>query len=254
MTSATERWQDALAGWAIPTEILEAAPESPWGFPVEMFGAHQSDPSSMSRMRALQVLPDGGSVLDVGCGGGAASLALVPPAARVTGVDSAAHMLQAYADAMAAAGVDHTKVEGQWPDVAAAVAVHDVVACHHVFYNVAELAPFAHALTARAARRVVVEMTALHPLVSLAPLWRHFHGLERPDGPSAELAIALLAESGIEASSEHWQRPPRDVPHDVLVAFTRRRLCLPVSAEPEVERLMGQQLSRDVVTLWWDAD
>jgi hypothetical protein len=35
--SAGERWSHMLAGWAIPQEILDGAPESPWGFPTGVF-------------------------------------------------------------------------------------------------------------------------------------------------------------------------------------------------------------------------
>ena len=34
---ALDRWRKQLDGWAIPEEILAAAPESPWGFPVGLF-------------------------------------------------------------------------------------------------------------------------------------------------------------------------------------------------------------------------
>lgn len=252
MTSAAQRWRDELAAWAIPQHILDAAPEPPWGFPVEMFPAKATAGDSVSRARAAEALGGGGSVLDVGCGGGAGSLALVPAATHLTGVDSTPEMLQEYAAAADAVGVAHREVPGAWPDVADGVEPHDVVVCHHVFYNVAALPEFATALTSAARRRVVVELTAVHPLVGIAPLWRHFHGIERPSGPTADLAVEVLAEAGITVEQQRWQRPPRDVPREVVVRLNRRRLCLPVSAEPEVDRLMGEaDLPRDVVTLWW---
>ena len=34
---ALARWREQLEAWAIPTEILAAAPESPWAFPVGLF-------------------------------------------------------------------------------------------------------------------------------------------------------------------------------------------------------------------------
>lgn len=252
--SALDRWRDELAGWAIPPEILAQAPEPPWGFPVAMFRAEPKVTDSPSRRTALDALAPGGSVLDVGCGGGGAALALVPPAQLVIGVDSAPDMLTAFAEAAESQGVAHREVEGDWPNVSSGVPVADVVVCHHVFYNVADLPPFAAALTAHARRRVVVEMTAVHPLTNLAPLWRHFHGIDRPDGPTAALAVEVLNENGIEPIVESWKRPARDVPREVYVRMNRRRLCLPVEAEPEVDRLMGDttSLGREVVTLWWD--
>jgi SAM-dependent methyltransferase len=255
--TASEQWGEQLAGWAIPDEIIAAAPEPPWGFPVEMFRAEADPPDAPSRTRAAEALVEagsGGSVLDVGCGGGTAAMGLVPPAELVVGVDSTPAMLEAFAEAAAEKGVAHSEHEGGWPQVAPAVPLVDVVVCHHVFYNVADLPPFVAALSGHARRRVVVELTEQHPLLRLAPLWRHFHGIDRPDGPDADLAVAVLRENGVDPQVERWVRPPRDVPREVYVRLNRRRLCLPVEAEPEVDRLMGDphQFGRDVVTLWWD--
>ena len=41
-------WRKALASWAIPRPILDAAPEPPWTFPVELF-ASRADASTASR-------------------------------------------------------------------------------------------------------------------------------------------------------------------------------------------------------------
>ena len=74
--TAADHWRQALAGWAIPSHILAAAPESPWGFPVSQFAWRADalmDLPTPSQGRAFEVLPEGGSVLDVGCGAGAAS-------------------------------------------------------------------------------------------------------------------------------------------------------------------------------------
>src|SRR5438067_8826595 len=148
MTStAADRWRAELAGWAIPDDILAAAPEPPWGFPVELFHAEPVPSESPSRTRALEALPDGGAVLDVGCGGGAASMALVPPAALVVGVDSSEAMLAEFAGTAARLGVAHRELLGSWPQAAADAPPVDVVACHHVFYNVPNLVPFVAALT-----------------------------------------------------------------------------------------------------------
>ena len=252
--SALDRWRTELAGWAIPLEIVAQAPEPPWGFPVELFKAQPDPDDSPSRRVAMDALGETGTVLDVGCGGGSAAMALVPPADRVVGVDSSSDMLAAFADAAQAHGVAHQEHQGDWPSIAAEVAIADVVVCHHVFYNVAELPPFVAALSGHARRRVVVEVTATHPLTALAPLWRHFHGIDRPDGPTASLAEQVLRECGVEPAVEAWTRPARDAPREVYVRMNRRRLCLPVTAEPEVDRLMGETASagRHVVTMWWD--
>ena len=258
MGEASSRWAEALRAWAIPQEILDNAPESPWGFPPELFAAPRVPPSTPSRKRALEAMPADGSVLDVGVGGGAASLGLVPPAARLVGVDESAEMLARFAAAAVASHLSATvrTVHGRWPEAAPEAGRADVVVCHHVLYNVADLVPFVRALSSSARRRVVVELTSEHPQSRLNPLWLHFHGLERPTGPSADDAAAVLEEIGITAEVERFTGPPRhrNLDRAHLVAFARRRLCLPAERDPEVDSLLPANAGlpeRELTCLWW---
>lgn len=257
---SARRWREDLESWAIPPEILAAAPETPWGCPTGLFAraaeeavAARDAAPTPSRRRALEALPEGGSVLDVGAGGGAASLALCPPAEKVTAVDQSAGMLGAFAELAEKLGVEHREVEGPWPDVAGDVPPADVVVCHHVLYNVGDLVPFVTALTNSARRRVVVEITASHPQALLNPLWEHFHGVTRPTRPTAEDAAAVLRDLGLEVGVEQFESSPRwrDHQHDELIAFTRRRLCLPAERDAEVAALVPPAMPRPHVTLWW---
>jgi SAM-dependent methyltransferase len=255
-TGALDRWREQLEGWAIPAEILAAAPESPWGFPVGMFRSRArragSRPVTPSNLEAARHLPPGGSVLDVGAGGGAASLPLATEAGRLVAVDESPEMVASFLAAAEAAGVPAEGVEGRWPEVAGRVGPADVVVCHHVLYNVADLAPFAAALTGHARRRVVAELTDRHPLAGLAPLWRRFHDLERPDGPGAGDAVAALAELGLEVDRRDWENQDRFGfdDFDELVAFTRRRLCLPARSDPEVAEALLEQGTHRVDGVW----
>lgn len=254
MGAALERWQQELAGWAIPPDIEATAPAEPWACPAAAFRADDAPAWVTPSTRvSREALPEGGSVLDVGCGGGAAAMALVPPAGRVVGVDESAEMLDAFAAAARTRHVPHGVVQGRWPDVAGQVGTADVVVAHHVVYNVPDLDAFARALSRHARHRVVLELTATHPMTASAPLWRHFHGLERPDGPHADLVVEVLAEAGFTPHLERWTRPARHVPFDVRVAMMRRRLCLPTGREPEVAEQLAAlgDAPRDVVTLWW---
>jgi SAM-dependent methyltransferase len=253
---ALERWREQLEDWAIPEEILAAAPESPWGCPVGLFRSRArragSRPATPSNREAARPLPAGGTVLDVGAGGGAASLPLAGVAGRLVAVDESPAMVAAFLAAAEAAGVPAEAVEGRWPEVAARVAPADVVVCHHVLYNVADLAPFADALTGHARQRVVVELTDRHPLVGLGPLWRRFHDLERPSGPGADDAVAALEELGLQPDRQDWESRDRFGfdDFDELVAFTRRRLCLPARRDPEVAEALLDQGTRQVDGVW----
>src|SRR5436305_6303113 len=228
------RWAEELAAWAIDPAILAAAPESPYGFPPGLFGSGRGAEVTHEAVRGG--LP--GTVLDVGCGGGAASVPV--GAAELLAVDESAAMLDRY---RAVAG--NTPVRtwcGRWPEVAGEVPAADVVVAANVVYNVPDVAPFLTALTVHARRRVVVELTDAHPWTSLAPLWRHFHGQDRPDGPTVELFGEVLAELGIEAESAGWRRADLfgDADPAEVLAFTRRRLCLPASRDPEIAAALAE--------------
>lgn len=259
MTQPSLRWREALGQWAIPEAIVEAAPERPWGFPPELFrwtpNEDRNSEMRPSRLRALEALPPGGSVIDVGVGGGASSLGLVPRVGLITGVDESDNMLRSFEEAARAAGVAARAVQGRWPEAADQVGPADVVVCHHVFYNVGDLEPFAAALTDHARLRVVVELTQHHPQSPLNALWKALHGLDRPTAPTADDAWAVLGAMGLEVHRTEIEVPPRwrEVTPEV-VAFARRRLCLGADRDHEIAVLLeehGAQPQR-VVALWWD--
>jgi len=265
-----DKWRADLAAWAIPEDITAAVPDSPWVLPRQVFARRADrlmrEPAGPSYDQAREALDPAGAVLDIGSGAGAACLPLAPYVTTVTAVDTDQAMLTLLAERAAAAGLDLHTVCGRWPDVAAQVAPADVVTCHHVTYNVSDLGPFLAALTSHARRRVVVELTAAHPLTSLNPLWLRFHGLRRPDGPTAADLLAILSEAGVRARHTEWNRPAEAdyAGFAELVEVTRRRLCLPADRASEVEGALlnlGSQRERpgdlgssgrDVVTIWWE--
>lgn len=264
-----DRWRSDLAAWAIPDHITAAVEQSPWVLPRDVF-IRRADrvaaaPFGPSYEHALAALDPPGTVLDVGSGAGTASLPLLPRCTALTAVDADAHLLAGLARRAAASGVEPRLVTGRWPDVAAAAGEADVVTCHHVLYNVPDIEPFLAALTAAARRIVVVELTAVHPLTSLNPLWERFWGLARPDGPTADDVLAILAAMGLRTRSESWKRPGgRDYASFAeMTDVTRRRLCLPPERADEVAEALTDlgvdpshpvdlgSSGREVVTIWW---
>jgi SAM-dependent methyltransferase len=262
-------WRSELADWAIPEHITAAVTESPWVLPRGVFSRRAdrlaAAPSGPSFQRAWDALDPPGIVLDVGCGAGAACLPLLPRCTELTAIDSEPDMLDLVAQRAAAGGVTPRLVTGRWPEAATQVGAADVVTCHHVTYNVPDIEPFLAALTAAARRMVVVEMTAQHPLTSLNRLWLRFHGLARPDGPTAANLLEILAAMGISAGHERWRRPG-GADYDSfeeLTDVTRRRLCLPPERADEVALALAESgidpqhpvdlgsSGRDVFTIWW---
>jgi SAM-dependent methyltransferase len=263
--SAAHRWREDLQSWAIPRDILEKAPESPYHFPVQLF-ASRADAAAgqltFSNQRALEALPDDGVVLDVGCGGGAASLPLARRASRLIGVDGSPDMLKEFL--RRAREVEATAIEGTWPDVANTTPRADVVVCHHVAFNAPDLETFGLRLADHARHRVVMELTVTHPLAPTNELWLRFHGVIRPERPTADDAESVLREAGLQVHRQDWNAPrpggfasPQD-----LVASVRRQLCLPSDRDPEIEEAIRHRIverdglfgfpDRPVATLWWD--
>src|SRR4029450_9091551 len=81
-----------------------------------------------------------------------------------------------------------------------------------------------------------------HPLAWMGDLWRRFHELERPAGPSADLAVEAGGELGIGVRREDEVRVPRSggfERQDDAIAFIRRRLCLPADRDGELPALRG---------------
>ena len=253
------RWRADLASWAIPDEILAQAPEAPWIHPVSMFTVDDDIPDSHSHRVARVAVPDGGSVLDVGSGGGRASMALVPPASMLVAVDQQQGMLDAFTDAATRRGVRAQVHLGDWPAVADDVPECDVVVCHHVAYNVADLGPFLVALDAHARHRVVLEVPEHHPLSNMNPLWKQFWGLDRPTRPTAEDVAEIARALGFDAHLDLWQDETWGarvtLPDDERVRFARIRLCLTQDRDAEVAAALIAQSDarpREVATIWWD--
>ena len=269
-STAERRWAEALEAWAIPAEILAQAPQSPYGHDPGRFARRAqaevaaAEPTP-SRLAALDALPPGGTVLDVGAGAGAASLPLVPRAGGLTAVDASPEMLDAYAQQARALGRDALLLAARWPAAAGIAPCADVVVCHHVVHDVAAIGPFVDALSTHARRRVVLEMRADHPLAWMNPLWERFWSLPRPNGPGPTELAEVLAERGIAARIERWEAgedmprglaAPTPAEAEEAVSAALRRLCLGESRRAGVRAALAETPSdstRQLATVWWDA-
>lgn len=246
------RWREDLGRWALPSRITAAVEESPWAFSPAQFEAIAEaslGEETPSKRAALETLRPGDTVLDVGAGGGAASLRLAPPAARIVAVDESPEMLEVFTRGAERRGIASSTVLGRWPDVADEVPHVGLAVCHNVVYNVGNLVDFLEALTAHAERRVV-ELTAEHPQASLNDLWWHFHRLERPERPTAPDFLAVLDSLGYSYEAVSWSRAPRSSAAPVVSGGEQSRGRSQVATEnsaggdPAPVRVVGEPQPR----------
>lgn len=259
LTRLADRWRADLESWAIPEEILAQAPVNPWGHAVARFSTRTdrllAQPGGPTYEAVCQALPEGGTLLDVGAGTGAAS---VPAArarqARLVAVDTSSDMLAE----LRRIAPEAEAIEGRWPDVADRTPVADVVVCAHVLFNVPDLPGFLTALTEHARLRVVVELAERHPMSWQAPLWKHFHGLTRPTRPTAHDAADIARALGYDVTVVAHDL--QDAPYESVEQLAEsacRRLCLDPARRDEVAQaaidLGVWPVSRwHVLTLSWD--
>lgn len=247
--SAAKDWAQSLGAWDIPPDILARATRSPWEHAVSRFVRRADDavaeqtPATDFAIRTLTQPADvPGSVLDVGCGAGAATAPLLSVAGQVTGVDEKPDMLKAFMQRADHAGVPAHGIHGRWPDVADQVEVADVVVCHDVLYNVPDAEEFLARLTDHARRHVVVVVPDTHPQAWTAPYWRELHGIERPDRPTAADLVAVIQELGYRL--EQVQMPQRTwwafATDDDLVDTVMRRLCLPPERQSDARAAVAR--------------
>jgi SAM-dependent methyltransferase len=256
VTTAVSKWREDLASWAIPREILDGAETKPWIHPPAVFQIPNVIPDSPSLQRIREGLTDGGSILDVGCGGGIASFGGTPPATHVIGLDQQQEMLDLYSQNAKKFNVSSETFLGDWPDVAGQVPSADVVVAFHVVYNVGDIKPFIEALDSHAKKRVVLELPTAHPMTAMASGWKHFWNLVRPTKPTAEDLMMVISEMGINANIEYFTGSI--LLDKVISEFEkplRIRLCLPESREEEVKAYFTQNplpTTRDLAVIWWD--
>lgn len=257
LDALSQQWADQLDAWSIPDSILATATASPWLLDANDFGnAAEAGSDRVDIRLARELLPmNDAKILDVGCGGGRASVPLIPPASVVVGVDERIDMLNEFGLAVTVAGARPISVLGTWPDVVDDTPTADVVVCRYVAYNVADIVPFLIALTDRARLGVVLVVHERHPMTAWNRAWNHFWDIDRPEGPTAEQLVAILRELDEDPEMFHFERiRANDFDRERSLDVASRRLCLPVERRNELaEYLMDSPIVpvRTSIALRW---
>jgi hypothetical protein len=135
----------------------------------------------------------------------------------------------------------------------------DVVVCHHVAYNVAEIVPFLQALNDHARKRVVMEVSMTHPMSNMNALWKKFWDLDRPTQPTPYQLQDICLSLGFGAVLDIWEDETWgvrvDLPQAERIRQARIRLCLTEDRDAELAAALlsaKDAKPRSVATLWWD--
>ena len=248
------RWSSQLAGWEIPAEIVAQAPSSPWTFDPKMFLPDLGGGYSPSHLALLDLVAgiERPLVMDVGAGAGNAVLPVGDRIDQLLAVDQSAEMLETLAGV--AGGFPNLRLDtrlGNFMEIASELPVADVVTCHHMVYNVADMPALLQLLIDHARVGVVLELTLHHPHYSLGLLWERFWGLQRPAGPSAADVIEALYAMGQRPTVSIYEGPRRTVDPEVKVGSFLQRLCLGAERSGEVVEAIdgGLELANPSVTL-----
>lgn len=252
-----DRWRQAVRDQELPQAIRDLDTEQANALTPERFKWRPEldtlEPPRPSRRRALEALPKGGSVIDVGVGGGASSLGLARKAGLIIGVDPLPDMLAAFEESGKAEGVATRTVLGAWPDVADQVEPADIVVCHNTLHGLVEIEEFIEALTTHARKRVVVELSVHPPQSHMNPLWTALHGIDRPVHYVADEAEVVLLAMGLPVEREDAWAPWNWVITPEVVALARKQLHVGPERDPEIEAFLIEKAPRQrgVVALWW---
>ncbi len=268
---AIDRWRSDLEAWAIPEELLDAAEESPYGWPAWVWSrisaTARTAPPPITVSIAAELAGTHGSILDVGAGRGRGSLPLAMMGHPLTAVEPDTNMADGFEEEATRLGVDATLVRDRWPQASSRVPVADVVLSANVVYDVPDIGPFIAALHHAARRGVVIEVTARHPRVATAHLFRAVHGIDRPNGPSVDDLVAVVGEElGIRPEVTGWERQSSlwFASWDEALAFYGTRIALPKSRHQELRPLLESEiikqdgrlqtvaLAGQHRTLWWE--
>lgn len=253
-----DRWRQGLRHTAPPQALVDAAPARRQFLEPERFRWRPEldgfQPPRPSHLRAAEALPQGGTVIDVGVGGGRGSLGLSGAAGLIIGVDPSEDMLASFTASARILGVASRAVLGSWPEIGAEVEAVDVVVSHNTVYGVEEIEAFLDALTTHARHRVVIEVSNEPPPPGMAPLWKAIHGFDRATRPVADDLEGVLEAMGLAVERKDWLFvPPEPEVTSETVAFMRRRLLVDKDRDAEIADLMRTlpRSGHTRVALWW---
>jgi SAM-dependent methyltransferase len=272
--SPVDRWRRLLEEWALPDELLDTVAESPYGWSPELWKrraqiTHEQGTETPTSEIVRSLLPEEGTLLDIGAGTGRASLLHAFAGASLTAVEKNPELAEGFRLCAAELDVAADLIAGSWPEVAGSVGIHDVAVCAHVVYDVQDVEPFLLALSDHARGGVVIELTPEHPWSGLAPYYRALHKLGRPDGPTYRDFVEVVTQvCGVQPQVEVWTRPGQVwfESWDEILDHYQKRLVLPPHRREELRDLLAPETERDdgrlyvgsrdrtIVTVWWHTD
>lgn len=208
MQNALERWQELVRARAVQMDAAYArlGRTSADFWDRRARGFHRATRESATDDPFYVFLRDRvtsqSSVLDVGAGTGRFTLALAPLVEHVTALEPNASMLDYMREELVARGTENvTLLQKSWEEAPSELRA-DIVMCSHVLYPILDIVPFLEKLHTASKHACYIYMRATSIDLLTAPLWRHFHQVERCLPPGYIHALDVLYELGIYAHVE----------------------------------------------------
>ena len=250
--SPVDRWRRLLEDWALPDELLEAVPDSPYGWSAGLWErraqlAREQGGDSPTAAAVRGLLGEAGSLLDVGAGTGRASL-LHADNHSLTAVEQNPDLAAGLRRRAADLGIKVDVIEGSWPEVAGSVTGHEVALCAHVVYDTQDIEQFLFELQRHALRGVVIELTPDHPWSGLTSYYQALHEIDRPDGPNYLDFVEVVEQvCDVRPRVEVWTRPGQVwfESWEEILAHYGKRLVLPRDRREELRALLASETTED---------
>lgn len=172
----------------------------------------------------LPLIQETDTLMDVGAGAGRLAVPLAESCKRVIAVEPSEAMRERLSEQAAAWNVSNLTIVGErWEE--AEVESADVVISAHVVYTVQEIETFLRKLTDHANREVIAVVFEEPAMSNYFPLWEKVHCEKRISLPSLPQLKEVLAEMGIEFTTQklpEWNsRPFKDMEGAVEESMTR---------------------------------
>ncbi len=234
--SAYQAWNEqSAANVAQAQRLRNSQPDDYWAGLVQRFSPTESTPEGFEHL--VDVIGSGGSVLDIGAGGGRFSVPLSSRVGRVVAVDGSEAMTAALrAQAVAIPNLEVLPAMTWPPPADAELPQVDVAFNSHVIYFVEDIQTFLDAMERVATQRCVVIAGERSGGAPPRDAFEAVHGEPLAEAPACNELMTVLAARGTDFEVTRAPIESRRLAGDPS-QLLRRRCCVTEDSEQDARLL-----------------